>query len=1299
MAIQNPVLSRDGLPLLNRHGGMVVGRVGGAPNGADLGETVTVFYDAQTEPTVAIDIPAVDPSYSQATLVFKGADAGGALRQHTFPIVNPVAGRTTLGTISEVMGPLADADNLPVYEVCITNASGVGVSVGLKSLTESQTPDTPAILNSVTIVGDPMVGEELTYSYDWEGFPEPSVTAVSWKRNGVEVATTDAWTVAGSAGQTVTVTLTISNGVGDPSTLESAAATITSALSAPTISDVAISGSGEVDTLVSVTYTFDRGNPEATASIQWKKDTVAIPGAIGNALMLADADYDPGDSITCTVSATNSEGTSSDTSDPVVVSGSPTNTAPVITSHVVSGSGLVGAALTSTVIATGTPTPTITRQWTADNVNISGATSATYTPVSGDVGKAIRCAATATNSVDSFSLTSNAITASLEVPAQLTETQWNLPTGIAKPTVSSTAFGMDTIQVLNSIGATEIQWTTQATGTDDELSWEACTIGSVQGTWRNFTTDPAVHGSWDWKNFDFTNRSQDQERAGRVRIRYRKGASLPWSPSTAVKRVQPPDVIQPPQPSTTLWERVMFRSEAQKNAGDLGGAGYQFMRSWGYSEAAPDRVVFVMDVLPAIKTESFGDYWEPLPSAGLWAGRSADACEIDYQDGNRILIYGSMSTKRNSNSWNRLGGMYLSTDGGETFSHRVVFEDAQGSGENGSGGKKDGRFSRNTLCQVRSGTPSTRTWYVIQRMVAAQASSVSANYVWKSTDGGSSWTRGQSLAPGTYGQDITQLVRKNSNGWFYLCGGDGGGGLRVCKGDPASASFTALNVPGGSVRWCDVNNGGNNVVLALTNSGLYKNTNNGEGASGTWTQLISGSNWVSFAVSPHDPDLILINGQNAVVPKRTVNGGSSWHTMRSQAYPGEPGGFEHQLWASHSKFIFHATDPKLCICCAKQHIQICRDINNPGVSGGSSTPQFVFGSAGFDAFDVQGACLDPDNMGNGNILVNATDRLAAMFIGSTYVVDSQNDANWEPQAASGHVGGAGGCIWLRSPNGSQDAKLTTANRSQSTEGSIVRFTGNASNPIQTGSVVQSMTGPNNGYAQHPTDKSKGVLGRAEITLANGGGLTVNNLGRDLFGYDSEGRKYGVSGSTISRHDGSWSNFCTCVTSPEPYDGSAWFSVDHNHANRLIYPTNNGRLRRVTGAPGNQTDVVIFDLRNYTSGVPSSGSFYGSGYSYDYRLFRCAIDNWHSGTRAAVSAYHYGGPSIWITDDFTVASPVWTDITDHRIRMGHQLSFLRDGTLFTGSLGGTAVYPRLGGAANNDVYSRVKAFNDQIDAPD
>lgn len=93
------------------------------------------------------------------------------------------------------------------------------------------------------------------------------------------------------------------------------------------------------------------------------------------------------------------------------MAGAPANTvAPAVTSDD-AGDYYTGRLLTTTNGAwTGSPTG-YTYQWQRDTVNISGATSQTYTLVAADEGTSIRCVVTATNAGGSTAANSNAVSA------------------------------------------------------------------------------------------------------------------------------------------------------------------------------------------------------------------------------------------------------------------------------------------------------------------------------------------------------------------------------------------------------------------------------------------------------------------------------------------------------------------------------------------------------------------------------------------------------------------------------------------------------------------------------------------------------------------------------------------------------------------------------------------------------------------------------------------------------------------------------------------------------------------------
>lgn len=96
------------------------------------------------------------------------------------------------------------------------------------------------------------------------------------------------------------------------------------------------------------------------------------------------------------------------------------------------GAAVVSSAVSVTGAATGTAPITYSYQWTLDGVNIGGATTSSYTPISGDATKALRCVVTATNAYGSTNGTSNAATVSAAATVP------GAPTGIVLGTATST---------------------------------------------------------------------------------------------------------------------------------------------------------------------------------------------------------------------------------------------------------------------------------------------------------------------------------------------------------------------------------------------------------------------------------------------------------------------------------------------------------------------------------------------------------------------------------------------------------------------------------------------------------------------------------------------------------------------------------------------------------------------------------------------------------------------------------------------------------------------------------------------
>jgi len=186
-------------------------------------------------------------------------------------------------------------------------------------------------------------------------------------------------------------------GSGNQSSAPQPAAPVNTAL--PAISGALQAG----DTLTASTGSWS-GSP-TSYSYQWNANGTAISGAVSSTYTLLSSEA--GDSITVTVSAANSGGSTAATSNAV---GPVTSVAPVNTvAPVISGTAQTGGVLTaSTGTWTGSPT-SYSYQWNANGTAISGATSSIYTLISSEVGDSITVTVTATNPSGSTAATSNPV--------------------------------------------------------------------------------------------------------------------------------------------------------------------------------------------------------------------------------------------------------------------------------------------------------------------------------------------------------------------------------------------------------------------------------------------------------------------------------------------------------------------------------------------------------------------------------------------------------------------------------------------------------------------------------------------------------------------------------------------------------------------------------------------------------------------------------------------------------------------------------------------------------------------------
>ncbi len=269
---------------------------------------------------------------------------------------------------------------------------------------------------SPAISGTAQDGDVLTATTGaWSGAPTPTY-AYQWQRSSggggsfvaISGATGTSYTLTDAdVGHQVRAFVVASNasypGGGEAGASSTASASVVAV--APSILTLpSISGSDADGSTLTATPGSWGGDPTPALSYQWERCSgsgegcSAIPGATGPTYALTDADV--GHAVEISISATNaaylgggaqqaqSEATASVQATPTTHAGAPA----------VSGSAIVGFTLTASNdgSSNGAPAPSYAYQWQDCDeaglscTDISGATTATYTPTGSDVGSTIR---------------------------------------------------------------------------------------------------------------------------------------------------------------------------------------------------------------------------------------------------------------------------------------------------------------------------------------------------------------------------------------------------------------------------------------------------------------------------------------------------------------------------------------------------------------------------------------------------------------------------------------------------------------------------------------------------------------------------------------------------------------------------------------------------------------------------------------------------------------------------------------------------------------------------------------------
>jgi uncharacterized repeat protein (TIGR02543 family) len=364
-------------------------------------------------------------------------------------------GNAVNGATCSAVAPLTSCDvsaNLVAgsnYTFKVTATSVVGTSVASTASTAAAVNAVPSVPLSVTAVAanaSAAVTWGAPANINGSAITGYAVTAYDANNNVAGICTSVApattCEVTGLAnGTPYTFKVTATNAIGTSS--ESLASTAVTPSTIPNVPTGVTAAMGDEQATVSFLAPTNTGGSAilsytVTSSPGNFTCTVNAPATSCNVTGLTN-----GTSYTFTVKATNKNGDSlastASTAGTPVLSSAPTLANP----GQPTGNPYVGSTLTSNVTFNGSPTPTVTYQWKScvdpadlgSCTDISGATSATYTPTISELGLYIVVDVTATNRVGSITETSNptlvinpeiAFSAPSPVPAATTGTAYVL---------------------------------------------------------------------------------------------------------------------------------------------------------------------------------------------------------------------------------------------------------------------------------------------------------------------------------------------------------------------------------------------------------------------------------------------------------------------------------------------------------------------------------------------------------------------------------------------------------------------------------------------------------------------------------------------------------------------------------------------------------------------------------------------------------------------------------------------------------------------------------------------------------
>jgi photosystem II stability/assembly factor-like uncharacterized protein len=265
------------------------------------------------------------------------------------------------------------------------------------------------------------------------------------------------------------------------------------------------------------------------------------------------------------------------------------------------------------------------------------------------------------------------------------------------------------------------------------------------------------------------------------------------------------------------------------------------------------------------KSTDGGKTWTHL---GLHDGQQIRTIVVDPRDPNTLLV----AVVGHPYGPNPERGIYRSTDGGESF-NRVLYKDENTGGADIQVDPKNPDTIFATMWEAQEGPWENGAW------------NGPGGGIYKSGDGGKTWHQIAPDLPGGVSQANLAIAPSDPNR-MYAAIANATGAVKVYRSDDGGNTWTnptddprpAVRIGGGDLPVPAVDPKNPNIVY-FTSTVVWKSIDGGK----TWTGFRGapgGDDYQNIWINPNNPNIILVaSDQGAIV---TVNDGASWSSWYNQ---------------------------------------------------------------------------------------------------------------------------------------------------------------------------------------------------------------------------------------------------------------------------------------------------------------------------------------------------------------------------------------------------------------------------------